>query len=137
MQYLGMKQLITCAVFLVLSFGSGLAFAGETDCTNGKDDDNDSMVDCADADCAKLDVCKPDGQPENTNARCSDWIDNDDNGVMDCDDMNCSGEGITVCQGSWDAMESMQQSGGQTSSMDQSVLPELGEGKTFEDLIFF
>ena len=135
MQYLGMKRLVTCAAFLALTFGSGLVFAAETDCTNGKDDDNDSMVDCADADCAKLDVCKPDGQPENTNARCSDWIDNDDNGVMDCDDMNCSGEGITVCQGSWDAMESMQQSGGQTSSMDQSVLPELGEGKSFEDLI--
>ena len=78
MQYLGMKRLIACSVFLMLNFGSAFAFAAETDCANGKDDDGDSMMDCADADCADQDVCKPDGQPENTNERCSDWIDNDD-----------------------------------------------------------
>ena len=135
MQYLGLKRLITFSAFLAFTLVQSVAFAGETDCTNGKDDDNDSMVDCADADCANAAACKPDGQPENTNARCSDWVDNDDNGAMDCDDMNCRGEGITVCQGSWDTMEAMQQSSGQSSSLDQSVLPELGEGKSFEDLI--
>ena len=73
----------------------------ETNCSDRLDDDGDSMVDCADADCREDPVCKADGKPENTDARCSDWVDNDGNGLMDCDDPACEGMGVTVCKGSW------------------------------------
>ena len=73
----------------------------ETNCSDGVDNDNDGVIDCADADCYDDPACKPDGQPENTNERCSDWIDNDGDGVMDCDDPACNGPDISVCRGSW------------------------------------
>ena len=51
-----------------------------------------TAVDCADKDRAEAPNCQPDGDPENTNERCSDWVDNDKNGHVDCDTA-CSGAG--------------------------------------------
>jgi len=53
------------------------------DCTNGVDDDGDSLVDCADFDCAGTVGC----QLEN----CSDGLDNDGDGRIDCADPDCTG----------------------------------------------
>ena len=72
----------------------------ETVCDDGIDDDGDTVVDCADHDCAASPACRPDGQVESTESRCSDWVDNDSNGFVDCDDTNC--DGTTACMGSWD-----------------------------------
>ena len=108
--------------------------SGETQCGDGKDNDNDSMTDCADSDCAKSTACKADGNPENTNKRCSDWIDNDGNGAVDCDDSACGGPGITVCKGSWKG--NLESGGGSgANSGPEEEIPDLGAGMTVEDLI--
>ena len=78
------------------------AFATEMVCNDGQDNDADSMMDCADADCAKAPNCQPSGTPENSDVLCSDWVDNDGNGQMDCDDVACFGAGITACLGSFE-----------------------------------
>ncbi|MBX3181734.1 MAG: hypothetical protein KIT72_12280 [Polyangiaceae bacterium] len=95
----------------------------ETNCTDRIDNDGDSLVDCADADCYDLPVCQPTGQRESTNALCSDWIDNDGDGVMDCDDSDCFAPGITVCKGS---------AGSRAGARDP--LP-IGSGLNVEELI--
>lgn len=73
----------------------------ETNCANRQDDDGDSMVDCADADCHDDLACKVGTGAENTDAKCSDWFDNDGDGFVDCDDPDCEGLGVRVCKGSW------------------------------------
>jgi len=52
-------------------------------CTNGTDDDGDSLVDCADPDCSGAFVCLP---AEN----CVDNIDNDQDNFTDCSDSDCN-----------------------------------------------
>jgi hypothetical protein len=48
----------------------------------------------------------PTGDPEDTDALCSDGVDNDGDGYLDCDDFDCSrSDAVTVCGGS--AGESM------------------------------
>lgn len=71
----------------------------EQNCSDGKDDDGDTVADCADSDCKPDPACKADGKPEDSAARCSDWIDNDQDGVPDCDDSEC--QRLPVCAGSW------------------------------------
>lgn len=78
------------------------AWAAETVCDDGQDNDADSMMDCADKDCAQAPNCQPSGVAENSDALCSDWVDNDGNGQMDCDDVACFGAGISACQGSFE-----------------------------------
>jgi hypothetical protein len=92
----------------------------ETVCDDGIDDDGDTVVDCADHDCAASPACRPDGQIESTEARCSDWVDNDSNGFSDCDDTNC--DGTKVCMGSWD----LQAAGEPVESGE----PSMGAGTT-------
>lgn len=87
---------------LLLMLLASPAFAAETACDDGQDNDADSMMDCADADCAQAANCQPTGASENTDALCSDWIDNDGNGQMDCDDVACFGAGIVACLGSFE-----------------------------------
>ncbi len=105
----------------------------ETQCSDGADDDGDSMVDCADADCYKDPHCEAGGSPENNNDACADWIDNDGDGNVDCDDSECQGRGVTVCQGSADKRNISGGGGGQGDAPDD--LPELDEGMTVDDLI--
>lgn len=53
----------------------------QEDCSNGEDDDGDSLTDCADTTCRGVDpVC---GEV------CGDNIDNDLDGKFDCDDEDC------------------------------------------------
>lgn len=82
----------------------------ETNCSDGVDDDGDTVFDCGDKDCAAAPACQPDGQPEYTDARCHDWIDNDKDGAFDCDDSDC--EGKDVCKGSWDRAPKAAPAGG-------------------------
>ena len=104
-------------------------------CTDGKDNDNDSLTDCADDDCKAEAKCKAGQGKENTDAKCSDWVDNDGDGNVDCDDRNCMGPGIKACRGSWEGPlqgTGTRSKGPQTASDD---VPELGEGQSVEDLI--
>ncbi len=96
----------------------------ETNCTDRIDNDGDSVIDCADADCYDLPVCQPTGQREVTNLLCSDWIDNDGDGVMDCDDSDCQAPGISVCKGSMGSR-----------SGDRDDVPKLKHGQSVESLI--
>ncbi len=107
----------------------------ETDCTDGKDDDFDSMTDCADADCASAPSCVAGGGLENTDPLCSDWVDNDGDGAVDCDDADCEGPGVKACKGTWKG--STETGGGAAGGnvAEDEALPDLGEGMTVEDLI--
>jgi hypothetical protein len=72
-----------------LSIGVGLP---AENCGNGRDDDADMLVDCADTDCSadpRCVMCMPTG-PENTAAACADGRDNDCDRLTDCADPNCS-----------------------------------------------
>ena len=130
-----MKKLVF-ALFLLAAWTArpSIASAEEASCNDGTDEDGDTVTDCADADCFDDPVCKPDGQPENSNQRCGDWVDNDEDGQIDCDDSDCFGYGITVCEGSYDTFKRQQESGGTATDLDVDI-PQLGAGMTVEDLI--
>ncbi|MFZ5760241.1 MAG: choice-of-anchor F family protein [Thermodesulfobacteriota bacterium] len=57
----------------------------ETLCTDGLDNDGDSLIDCADPDCSGISVCGPEGILKT----CSDGFDNDGDGLFDCADPGC------------------------------------------------
>ncbi|MCA9606675.1 MAG: hypothetical protein KC619_13815 [Myxococcales bacterium] len=70
----------------------------ETDeiaCSNGRDDDLDGRIDCADEDCLSLGFCAeyipltPPLGVENTFELCSNHIDDDLDGQFDCGDRDC------------------------------------------------
>jgi hypothetical protein len=111
--------------------------AHETNCDDGKDDDDDSMTDCGDADCKAAPNCQPGQDPENSNERCSDWVDNDGDGSVDCDDADCEGPGVTICKGSWkgshDGTGTGRGAGNATDGDDEA--PELRDGMSVEDLL--
>ena len=106
----------------------------ETNCTDRRDDDGDTMVDCADADCFHNAACESGQGLENTNTACSDWIDNDGDGAIDCDDDDCAGPGVTRCRGSAQGAAGGGASAQQQAGLDEDV-PELGAGMSVEDLI--
>ncbi|HJL18710.1 MAG TPA: hypothetical protein RMH99_23815 [Sandaracinaceae bacterium LLY-WYZ-13_1] len=64
-------------------------------CANGRDDDMDGRIDCADTDCLMRGHCgervptAPVFHPENRFDWCSDGVDNDDDGQFDCGDRGC------------------------------------------------
>lgn len=119
--------------------------ATETECTDGKDNDGDTVYDCGDADCYENPACAPDGNPESTNQRCSDWIDNDEDGYTDCDDRDCEDVNITACLGSWQVQKLAAKkakedadsgdSGDNNASTPDGDIPELLPGMAVEDLI--
>jgi len=53
-------------------------------CTDGLDNDNDGLVDCADEDCQALEICN-----ERSFVACNDLFDNDGDGLIDCNDPDC------------------------------------------------
>ena len=68
------------AIVLVVLAGAGACNVDqERFCHNGKDDDEDGLPDCEDADC--YGKC--------TESRCWDGLDNDDDGFADCSDDDC------------------------------------------------
>jgi hypothetical protein len=73
-------------------------------CKDGKDNDGDTMIDCADPGCQVLTACATGadgglGPPgtEETIAACQDGKDNDNDGSVDCADTNCAG--LVICVG--------------------------------------
>ena len=54
------------------------------DCTDGVDNDGDTMIDCADIDCV--------GAPGCTSEQCEDNIDNDLDSFIDCADSDCDSD---------------------------------------------
>jgi hypothetical protein len=79
------------------------------ECSNGKDDDRNTFVDCNDFSCARsMDaevIAYCDTKLERTVDRCTDGIDNDGNGYVDCGDFGCSGSSdpavLQACQESY------------------------------------
>lgn len=131
-----MKNVMKCIGLTSLLWGfSSLSLAQsgvEMSCSDGIDNDQDSMVDCADADCKNDIACQPGQGSENTNAACSDWVDNDGDGYLDCDDSECSSAGVDVCQGSWDKIEKSKQN---QEDGQQAQLPAIPDGASIEDLL--
>ena len=113
--------------------------ARETVCDDRKDDDGDTVVDCADADCYDAPVCKTAGGLENSDLLCSDFIDNDGDGAKDCDDADCLRPGLTACTGSWkgplEGTGVAESASSGAAPGGAKALPELKEGQTFEDLL--
>ncbi len=74
-------------------------------CGNGRDDDGDRLVDCADPDCATQAACAhcrggSPGQPELGVGACTDGVDNDCDGKTDCADDDChASDGTECCNG--------------------------------------
>lgn len=104
----------------------------ETNCHDRIDNDGDTVVDCADADCYNDPQCKPSGVPEKSNSLCTDFIDNDGDGAIDCEDSDCQGPGITACKGSYKAGAAG--AGASTNELPMD-LPDLGQGISVEELI--
>jgi len=61
-------------------------------CTDGVDNDGNSLIDCADPACANDPACQQPPTPE----ICTDGIDNDGNGLIDCADPACAND--PACQ---------------------------------------
>ncbi len=106
-------------------------------CDNRRDDDGDTMDDCADADCIHNAHCASGGAPESNAAACSDWIDNDGDEAVDCDDDDCNRDDIPRCRGSWNQRSTPTDARQPTSNTltPELNLPELREGMTVEELI--
>jgi hypothetical protein len=63
----------------------------ELNCSDGKDNDGDGVIDCEDADCADNPACQsppPSAKPDRE-TNCTDRIDNDGDSVVDCADSDC------------------------------------------------
>lgn len=108
----------------------------ETNCTDGIDNDGDSLIDCFDADCYGNPACKSSGGPENSDRLCSDGVDNDGDGAIDCEDLDCQRLGVTVCKGSWQGpLSGTGIKPRKTSKGPSTKLPTLGKGMSVEDLL--
>jgi hypothetical protein len=94
---------------------------GESDCSNGIDDDGDSYIDCDDFDCTGDAACPAE--------ICNDGLDNDSDGFADCDDWDCNGgpDGDWYIDPSCDGTDD----GGDTGGSDG------GSDPVDEDNIFF
>ena len=64
------------------------AAAVELECSDGVDNDEDELIDCADDDCVGTDACLE---------VCDDDIDNDLDGATDCEDDECADVCIEIC----------------------------------------
>ncbi len=77
---------------VVDSYDQGSAFqlqlicgGGAEVCTNGKDDDGDGFIDCADPDCSNASNCQQTNRED-----CTNGEDDDGDGFIDCADPDCS-----------------------------------------------
>ncbi|MEW6585030.1 MAG: hypothetical protein AB1442_05390 [Nitrospirota bacterium] len=69
-----------------------IAVPVEANCSDGIDDDGDTLIDCADSDCSADPAC----QPVAIETNCSDGIDDDGDGAIDCADSDCAAD--PLCQ---------------------------------------
>jgi hypothetical protein len=67
------------------------------DCTDGEDNDGDTLADCDDDDCATDPTCYE--------SDCEDGIDQDGDTFIDCDDEDCYGEDGCCGDGNCDPVE--------------------------------
>ena len=67
----------------------------ETNCTDGLDDDGDTLVDCDDPDCAADPACAAPA----TETNCTDGLDDDGDTLVDCDDPDCSADPACAAPG--------------------------------------
>ncbi len=112
-------------------------------CDDGVDNDEDSMPDCADADCREAPNCKPGQGPEQTDQQCTDWVDNDDDGFVDCDDEDCYGGVATACEGSHETKNRLGpeltnaalNGTGLSTPPPATDVPQPGEGQTVIDML--
>lgn len=78
-----MKHLYKISFFtVIISLFSLSAFAQFENCGNGKDDDNDGLIDCQDPDCSLFPVCQIESD-------CGNGIDDDGDGFIDYYDGDC------------------------------------------------
>jgi hypothetical protein len=61
----------------------------ERTCEGGRDEDCDTLVDCADPDCRQAAVCCPAPTFESGDQACADGLDNDCDGLLDCGESSC------------------------------------------------
>ncbi len=101
--------------------------ARETDCSDGKDNDGDTVYDCGDHDCHDDPVCQPSGKRESSDELCGDWVDNDKDGHTDCDDLDC--DGTDICKGSWDKAAGQVSASGDGSGTDNGSGNGSGNGQ--------
>lgn len=106
------------------------AASTESNCSDGRDDDGDEMIDCADADCFEAPNCLAGGNSERNDQRCGDWIDNDGDGLVDCEDSDCTHDPVTVCHGSAREVRPEHQ-----ADDHEEDLPQLTGNMAAEDLI--
>lgn len=72
----------------------------EAQCKDGKDNDGNGLVDCADFSCQVHPFCLDGGKVgESTFELCGDGVDNDSDGFVDCADPECSA--FKNCKGSY------------------------------------
>ncbi len=94
----GANGLKCAASACACSGNGGTAQATETSCTDGKDNDCDGLIDCADLNCKGTASCPYESS-------CSDGVDNDGDGLVDCLDPDCQHRdcsatlGAAVCCG--------------------------------------
>jgi hypothetical protein len=132
-----LSRLLALAIVLIGLLASTPALAQpptETQCSDGKDDDGDTVYDCGDDDCHDDPACTPDGKPEHGEGRCGDWVDNDEDGFTDCDDIDC--DGTEICMGSLDLELQGKSVDGPKPPGDEPATPELAAGEVPEDLWF-
>ena len=96
-------SVIVCALLFIVGLTSGYfvdtvsaAPPFENKCDDGKDNDGDGAIDCADSDCTADPACQTCTPTEDPEVSCTDGVDNDCNGSTDCDDANCASD--PACQ---------------------------------------
>lgn len=73
----------------------------ESDCADGRDEDDDGDTDCDDTDCRGDADCDETAAPTHE-TDCGDGEDEDDDGDTDCDDDDCVGDDACEAEECWD-----------------------------------
>jgi len=89
--WLGVVSVLLCLLFVggtTMATVADAAAGGRSKaekCQNGKDDDKDGLIDCADPDCFANPACAPPAEI------CTNGIDDDGDSLVDCADPDCNG----------------------------------------------
>ncbi len=94
------RRLLLPLVLLAALALPSSALALERDCSDGRDDDGDGLIDCADRDCYHDPACGG-----ATEVDCRDGRDNDRDGLIDCLDPDCFTDPACVAPGETDCRD--------------------------------